>query len=120
MHFNSISKVPTFKKKLKLLKTNGFLKPSGRINFETFSAFHVMSQTSQEIGRALKLYSEGGRPVYKDDFKRAVAVTTGLTLKPKVIDLVYALFDENNDGNLEYKEFVEVLSSRKNIKDLLI
>jgi Ca2+-binding EF-hand superfamily protein len=102
------------------LKTNGYLKPSGRINFETFTAFHVMSETSDEIGKALKLYAEGGRPVHKEDFHRAVTVTTGFNLKPKTVDLVYALFDENNDGNLEYKEFVGVLKSRRNIKDLLL
>jgi Ca2+-binding EF-hand superfamily protein len=120
VHFNGISKIPKFKKKLNLLKTNGHLKPSGRINFETFTAFHVMSETSDEIGKALKLYAEGGRPVHKQDFKRAVTVTTGFNLKPKTVDLIYALFDENNDGNLEYKEFVGVLKSRRNIKDLIL
>eukprot|EP01080_Neovahlkampfia_damariscottae_P010333 gene10333-2748_t len=116
MHFHSISNVPSFKKKLNVLKTNGFLKPSGRINLQTFKSFHLMSETSEEIGRALKIYSEGERSIGKNEFKRAVHVTTGLILDSKVIDLVFALFDENNEGNLQYDKFVDILKTRKEKK----
>lgn len=48
VHFNSV-RVPAFKRNLNLLKTRGYLAPTGRIDFETFRAFHEMSQVCSSI-----------------------------------------------------------------------
>lgn len=109
IHFNSIGGLPEFKKKLNILKTNGYFAPSGKVDYPTFKAFHNMQAYSNDIGRLIKIYSDGGRVITRPDFKKAVKIITNVSLDDKVIDLVYALFEK--DRTLDYKLFVETLKS---------
>ncbi len=48
----------------------------------------------------------------KAEFQRAVKVSSGFELDEKIVDVIFKVFDENNDGNLSYKEFIEVMKDR--------
>lgn len=50
--------------------------------------------------------------VYLDEFSRAVKICTGLTLSNHLIDTVFAIFDEDGDGLLSYKEFIAIMKDR--------
>lgn len=47
-----------------------------------------------------------------DEFSRAVKICTGLTLSSHLIDTVFAIFDEDGDGLLSYKEFIAIMKDR--------
>lgn len=47
-----------------------------------------------------------------DEFSRAVKICTGLTLTDHLIDTVFAIFDEDGDGLLSYKEFIAIMKDR--------
>lgn len=47
-----------------------------------------------------------------DEFSRAVKICTGLTLSSHLIDTVFAIFDEDGDGMLSYKEFIAIMKDR--------
>jgi len=113
IHFNTISGVSEFKQKLNLLKTNGFFSPTGRINFDTFRAFHILQDNSTDIAKLIKMYSESGNKIEKKDFSRAVRIIAHIQLEQDVVDLVYALFEK--DGSLDYKEFIETLNVEQNL-----
>lgn len=51
-------------------------------------------------------------PIPKDEFSRAVKICTGLTLSNHLIDTVFAIFDEDGDGLLSYKEFIAIMKDR--------
>ena len=111
VHFNSIN-IPEFKKQLNLLKTNGFFRPSGRVDFETFKTFHLMSERIDDLKVAMQLYTASGKSLKKRDFTTILNRVAHIEVAPKVVDLVFALFDKNGDGNLDYQEFVDVLEQR--------
>jgi Ca2+-binding EF-hand superfamily protein len=113
VHLNSLN-VPEFKRQLNLLKTRGFFKPSGRVNFETFKAFHIMSEHIEDLHLAMQLYASGGRELKKEDFTKILHKVLNVSFPPNVIDLVFALFDKNGDGNLSLKEFISVVQKRNN------
>lgn len=39
-------------------------------------------------------------------------ICTGLTLSAHLIDTVFAIFDEDGDGLLSYKEFIAIMKDR--------
>ena len=45
-------------------------------------------------------------------FKHVAKTVAGVTLSDHVVDVVYMLFDENQDGELSHKEFVSVMKQR--------
>lgn len=47
-----------------------------------------------------------------DEFQRAVKICTGTMLSTHIIDTVFALFDEDGDGQLSYKEFIAIMKDR--------
>lgn len=49
---------------------------------------------------------------FLDEFSRAVKICTGLTLSKHLIDTVFAIFDEDGDGLLSYKEFIAIMKDR--------
>jgi Ca2+-binding EF-hand superfamily protein len=115
-HFNTVQNIPEFKRQLNLLKTNGFFAPSGRVDYETYKAFSHMSERINDISLALQLYTAPGRTVKKNDFVRALR-NVGITeVPPKVVDLVFALYDTDRNGELDWKEFAAVLK-KKNEND---
>ena len=49
---------------------------------------------------------------FPDEFSRAVKICTGLTLTKHLIDTVFAIFDDDCDGLLSYKEFIAIMKDR--------
>lgn len=111
IHFNSIN-IPEFKKQLNLLKTRGFFKPTGRVDFETFKTFHLMSERIDDLKVAMQLYTASGKTLKKKDFTNILNRVANIEVAPKTVDLVFALFDKDGDGNLGFDEFVDVMEQR--------
>ena len=49
---------------------------------------------------------------FSEEFQRAVKICTGYTLTKHLIDTVFAIFDEDGDGLLSYKEFIAIMKDR--------
>lgn len=49
---------------------------------------------------------------FLDEFQRAVKICTGSVLSDHIIDTVFALFDEDGDGQLSYTEFIAIMKDR--------
>lgn len=50
--------------------------------------------------------------LFTEEFSRAVKICTGRSLTPHLIDTVFAIFDEDGDGLLSYKEFIAIMKDR--------
>ena len=98
---------PELKKQLQLLKKKKSIK---YVDFETFEDFHSMSQNFAAIKKAVELYDSTGVALNKKNFKNAVQKVSGLKVNDRVVDLVFALFDEDNNGVLELDEFKQSLN----------
>lgn len=47
-----------------------------------------------------------------DEFHRAVKICTGTSLSEHLVHTVFAIFDEDGDGLLSYKEFIAIMKDR--------
>ncbi len=111
VHFNGFN-ASSFKRGLNLLKTRGYLKPSGRIDYETFKGFHQMALHADKISFCIQLYTTAGKPLTKEAFTRALS-KVGMKVSEKTVELVFALYDKNGDGELDHGEFLKSLNQRQ-------
>ncbi|XP_020277798.1 calcium uptake protein 3, mitochondrial isoform X3 [Pseudomyrmex gracilis] len=82
------------------------------ITFEEFRRFYQFLNTLDDFSIAMRMYTLADHPISKDEFQRAVKICTGSVLSDHIIDTVFALFDEDGDGKLSYKEFIAIMKDR--------
>ncbi|WJX09798.1 hypothetical protein P8452_00593 [Trifolium repens] len=84
-----------------------------RITFEDFKNFAELRKKLLPLSLALFSFGKVNGLLTRDDFQRAASHVCGISLSDNVVDIVYHLFDTNQDGNLSTDEFVRVLHKRE-------
>ncbi|XP_038148215.1 calcium uptake protein 3, mitochondrial isoform X2 [Cyprinodon tularosa] len=82
------------------------------ISFEEFRSFFQFLNNLEDFAIAMKMYNFAHRSVGQDEFTRAVYVATGIKLSPHLVNTVFKIFDEDQDGKLSHKEFIGVMKDR--------
>jgi calcium uptake protein 3, mitochondrial len=82
------------------------------VSFEEFRAFCQFLNNLDDFAIAMRMYTLADRAISKDEFQRAVKICTGSMLDKHLIDTVFAIFDEDGDGLLSYKEFIAIMKDR--------
>ncbi|KAK1407867.1 hypothetical protein QVD17_39494 [Tagetes erecta] len=83
------------------------------ITFEEFRNFAELRKKLQPFSLALFSYGKVNGFLTRDDFQRAASHVCGISLSENVIDLIFHLFDANQDGNLCSNEFLRVMHRRE-------
>ncbi|XP_045822531.1 calcium uptake protein, mitochondrial [Trifolium pratense] len=84
-----------------------------RITFEDFKIFAELRKKLFPLSLALFSFGKVNGLLTRDDFQRAASHVCGISLSDNVVDIVFHLFDTNQDGNLSTDEFVRVLHKRE-------
>ncbi|XP_061393050.1 calcium uptake protein 3, mitochondrial isoform X1 [Musca vetustissima] len=82
------------------------------ITFDEFRDFCRFLNNLDDFSIAMRMYTLADRAISKDEFSRAVKICTGYTLSRHLIDTVFAIFDQDGDGLLSYKEFIAIMKDR--------
>lgn len=82
------------------------------ITFEHFFQFSMFMNNLSDFGLALKYHTLANKSITSSEFQRAVKISSGFELNPQIVEVIYKVFDENDDGQLSYKEFIAVLKDR--------
>ena len=82
------------------------------ITFNEFRLFYQFLNNLDDFSIAMRMYTLADHPISKDEFQRAVKICTGSLLSFHMIDTIFALFDEDGDGQLSYKEFIAIMKDR--------
>jgi hypothetical protein len=61
---------------------------------------------------ALKFHTLANLQISASEFQRAVKISSGFELDPMIVEVIFKVFDENDDGHLSYLEFIAVLKDR--------
>lgn len=65
-----------------------------------------------DFTKAVKLFTAADLPVSRNEFLRAVKCSTGIDLSPTLVDMLYRIFDANDDDRLSYSEFIAIMNDR--------
>ncbi|XP_077286166.1 mitochondrial calcium uptake 3 isoform X1 [Arctopsyche grandis] len=82
------------------------------ISFEEFRVFCQFLNNLEDFTIAMRMYTLADRPISKDEFQRAVKICTGISQSNHLVSTVFAIFDEDGDGLLSYKEFIAIMKDR--------
>ncbi|KAI6680259.1 hypothetical protein NL676_034140 [Syzygium grande] len=85
-----------------------------RISLEEFKSFAELRKQLQPFSLALFSYGEVSGLLTRKDFQRAASQVCGISLTDNVVEVIFHIFDFNQDGNLSSKEFVRALRRREN------
>ncbi|KAK1938177.1 Calcium uptake protein 1 [Phytophthora citrophthora] len=90
---------------------------SGHITEQEFMDFNVFLEHLDELKVAMDLVMQA-HGVNKEQFQRATRAAVRASKKtkpvtPLQVDILFALFDLDDDGHLSTKEFIEVMQTRK-------
>ncbi|CAH1245683.1 CALM1 [Branchiostoma lanceolatum] len=91
---------------------------NGKLDFDEFVNFmthmkEIMSPEPKFLMEAFKSFDKDGNGTLdKQEVKSAMA-TIGRNYDDEQIDKLFQLFDANNDGVLQYEEFVELMNPRR-------
>jgi len=85
------------------------------VTFEEFRQFCQFLNNLEDFSIAMRMYTLADRAISKEEFARAVKICVGSPLSQHLIDVVFAIFDEDGDGLLSYKEFVAIMKVRNAI-----
>ncbi|XP_046378359.2 calcium uptake protein 1, mitochondrial-like isoform X2 [Haliotis rufescens] len=102
------------KKKLRMLKRvkKKFKENPRGIGFSEYTAFWLFLKSINDVDTALSFYHLAGVSIDMETFRHVARTVAHVELSDHVIDVVFTLFDENNDGQLSNKEFVSVMKQR--------
>ncbi|VDM33378.1 unnamed protein product [Hydatigera taeniaeformis] len=82
------------------------------ITFQEFLDFTHLLRCVSELDTALTFHTLAGAAIDPTTFLHVSKVVAHVQLTPHLVDVVFTLFDENDDGQLSYKEFVQVMKNR--------
>ncbi|KAL8496912.1 hypothetical protein ACS0TY_020554 [Phlomoides rotata] len=84
-----------------------------RITLEEFKSFAELRRKLQPFSLALISFREVNGLLTKKDLQRAAHQVCGISLTENVLDVIFHVFDTNEDGSLTSDEFVRVLHKRQ-------
>ncbi|VVC28430.1 Hypothetical protein CINCED_3A019964 [Cinara cedri] len=84
------------------------------ISFDEFKVFCQFLNNLEDFTIAMRMYTLADHPISKDEFHRAVKICTGTSLSKHLVHTVFAIFDEDGDGQLSYREFIAIMKDRLN------
>jgi Ca2+-binding EF-hand superfamily protein len=82
------------------------------ITFEEYLDFYNVLKHINDIDTALMFYHVAGASIDKPTLKHVAKTVAKVSLSDHVVDVVFVLFDEDDDGELSNKEFVSVMKRR--------
>ncbi|KAI5699468.1 hypothetical protein M8J76_013572 [Diaphorina citri] len=82
------------------------------ISFDEFKIFCQFLNNIEDFTIAMRMYTLADHPISKDEFHRAVKICTGTSLSQHLVHTVFAIFDEDGDGLLSYREFIAIMKDR--------
>ncbi|XP_035824269.1 calcium uptake protein 1, mitochondrial isoform X2 [Aplysia californica] len=85
--------------------------PKG-ITFDEYLSVWRFLQNINDVDTALSFYHLAGVSIDEETFKHVARTVAFVDLSDHIIDVIFTLFDENNDGELSNKEFVSVMKRR--------
>lgn len=104
--FTSKKKERTLKRIKKTFKEN-----SQGVTFKDYVDFFSFLRNIGDVDTALSFHTACGSDLNPETFKRVAHLVSGVRLQDHIVDVVFKMFDENDDGELSSKEFVSVMKT---------
>ncbi|XP_058811200.1 calcium uptake protein 3, mitochondrial-like [Topomyia yanbarensis] len=96
----------------KILRRIGSVTNRHLVSFEEFERFCRVLHNLEDFALAMRIFHSVNGTISKDEFARAVRICSGSTMNDHLIDIVFAMFDVDGDGDMSYNELLLVIKNR--------
>lgn len=104
---------PESKKSRMVKRVKRKYKDEGKgIAFEEYVNFWKFLKSVNDVDTALSFYHLAGVSIDPETLIHVAKTVAHVQLSEHLVDVVFTLFDENNDGQLSNKEFISVMKQR--------
>jgi len=107
-HILLCANITSKKKKQMLNRVKKISKGSKGITFDMFKAFYYVLFGGSDLERAMFFLDAEKKGVKRDEFVDIAKWVAGCEIDTHLVEIVYALLDEDFDGHLSIKEFTPV------------
>ncbi|KPI88459.1 hypothetical protein ABL78_2421 [Leptomonas seymouri] len=84
------------------------------VTLDMWLGLNEVTLHADELSTNIEMFSSSGLTISKSDFRRLMRIAEMPALPKETIDLVFAVFDKNNDGTMEIDEFLFVMQKKVN------
>ena len=95
------------------MKRIALIENTERVSYADFVAFERMLSHLDDIALAIDTFSAAKGGFGKEHLLHAAKVVAGVKLDPKLVDVIYLVFDSDKSGTLENDEFLSVMQLRR-------
>ncbi|XP_053699093.1 calcium uptake protein 3, mitochondrial-like [Sabethes cyaneus] len=82
------------------------------VSYEEFEQFCKVLRNMKDFVLAMRVFHSLNGSISRDEFSRAVTICSDSVMKIEhLIDIVFAMFDENGDGRMSYDKFLLVIKN---------
>jgi len=82
------------------------------VSLEDYQKFFHLLSNINDVDTALTFYHIAGAAIDQSTLKHVARTVAHVELSDHIVDVVFTLFDENQDGQLSNREFVAVMKNR--------
>lgn len=100
------------RKRVKAAYPRGDEEASKGLSFHDVDAFFRLLNNIEDVDTALSFYNMAGAAVDPPTLRHVALTVAKVELSAHLINVVFTIFDENQDGELSNKEFVSVMKRR--------
>lgn len=86
--------------------------PQKDVTFEDFEAFFTFLNYLEYFESAMRVFAPMNRSFSKEEFYKIVKICSGKELGGHVIDVVFGMFGDDQDGTLRHKTFFSIMQDR--------
>ncbi|XP_065073845.1 calcium uptake protein 3, mitochondrial-like [Ochlerotatus camptorhynchus] len=86
------------------------------VTYEQFEGFCQVLHNLDDFSVAMRFFYSVKKTISKDEFAHAVRICSGSKLGGHIIDVVFALFDEDCDGLVSYSEFFVMMKNKSRFR----
>lgn len=102
------TRLPGSERRLRLALLEDRVWQSDGVTAEEYLQFFQFLLHTDDLFFALRMFDIAGKSISQEDFQRAVTAATGRGVSPKLLAIVFAMFDIDGDGALSYAEFLSL------------
>ena len=95
-----------------LVLHNRYGKKVQGVKFEDYLAFFKFLINIRDVEMALSFHTIAGQAIDKATFKQVAKTVARIDLSDHIIDIVFCIFDDDEDEELSNKEFVAVMKDK--------
>ncbi|KAI3389176.1 hypothetical protein SNEBB_009731 [Seison nebaliae] len=82
------------------------------ITFDEFRQFCFIINNIDDFATAIRLFSHVDRPISPNEFQRAAKITTGSYLDDHFVNIIFKIFDYEDEGHLNQDDFIRTMKNR--------